>query len=538
MHENGQKQAVAFLLDAAHWPEPVGQVKHVETHISHLFLGRALALKMKKALKLPYLDFSTLKARHHYCLRELEVNARFSPHLYLGLSRVIRTGTGAGEEALALELEADAAADAPDDGRTVEWLVRMRRFDDDAILSNHLARHGAPDARLSAALAAMACTAHGAAEVKRDAAFADTLLHVHRQVANALLPHRQALGEEGRVLPELLRTLNEHLQQAIPRLEERTAAGYVRRCHGDMHLGNIVLWNGAPVLFDAIEFDEALATIDVLHDLAFLLMDLHHRGFAEALNRTFNGWLARCDDENNHRHADLMGPFMALRALIRAMVISDLAAQQDEPAARAEKLAEAARYITTATACLAPVRPLLIAVGGLSGTGKTTLASALAARLAPAAGMVHLRSDVERKVMAGVGEFERLPPQAYTMEASRQVYARLQERAAAALVAPWPVVVDAVFAKEAERTAIEHVAKEAGVPFIGLWLDAPPEVLRQRVARRAEAGNDASDAGVAVLKKQLACDLGPITWRTISAEGVPEEVLHRALAVLQEEGIG
>ncbi len=523
-----QQQVVDFLRDATHWPEPVEKVEHVETHISHLFLGRALALKMKKALKLPYLDFSTLERRRHYCRRELEVNARFSPQLYLGLSRVMRTAGGA----LALELEADAAADAadaPGDGCTLEWLVRMRRFADDAILAN-LFRHTPPDARMSAALAAMACAAHKAAPVQRKAPFTDTLLHVHAQVSDALLPRQGALCSNA--LPEVLHTLRKRLQQAMPRLEERAKAGYVRRCHGDMHLDNIVLWQGAPVLFDAIEFDEALATIDVLYDLAFLLMDLRHRRLAEAANRVFNGWLARCDDENNHRHADLMAPLMALRALIRAMVISDLAVQQEKSAIRAEKLRQAARYIDTASACLAPAQPLLIAIGGLSGTGKTTLSTALATRLAPAAGMVHLRSDVERKVMAGADEFDRLPPEAYTAEASRQVYERLNRRAAAALAAPWPVVVDAVFAKAEERAAIEQVARQAGVPFIGLWLDAPEELLRQRVAARATARSDASDAGVAVLQKQLAYDLGPITWRTISAAGTPEQALRQALRML------
>ena len=219
---------------------------------------------------------------------------------------------------------------------------------------------------------------------------------------------------------------------------------------------------------------------------------------------------------------------MALRALIRAMVAVDLARQQTG-GERAASMAQAAAYVRTASACLRPPQVMLIAIGGLSGTGKTTLAARLATALAPGPGMVHLRSDVERKMMAGVEETDRLPPFAYTPEASRRTYERLYERAAAALSSPWPVVVDAVFAKEEERAAIEQVARKAGVPFTGLWLEAPAAVLRARVATRK---GDASDADVAVLEKQLSYNLGAIHWRRISAEGTPEDVFARAQAAL------
>ncbi len=521
--DDSQAQVVRFLRDAANWPMPAAQVRYVETHISHLFLAGDLALKMKKALKLPYLDFSTLDNRARYCRRELEVNAQFSPELYLGLARVRRDEHGA----LRLHLQAgtDLAETGPQAGKTLEWLVCMRRFDEHAILANRYA--DAPPPRHEALrLAHAVCAAHRVAEPRQpDDAFA-MFAHVWQQVHDALLPHADALKEAP--LRQVLDTLHAALRQAASRLDARRAAGLVRRCHGDLHLGNIVMIDGQPRLFDAIEFDETLATIDVLYDLAFLLMDLRHRGYAEAANAVMNSWLAHCDEARHHADIDLLAPMMSLRALIRAMVLMDLAVQQ-QGQTRVGTTVQAAAYVHTAASCLRPASPVLVAVGGLSGSGKTTLAAALAARLAPAAGMVHLRSDVERKVMAGVDEFTRLPPGAYTREPSRQVYERLYHRAALALKASWPVIVDAVFARPEERAAIEAVAHDAGVPFIGLWLQATPDVLRQRIAARR---HDASDASVAVLEKQLAHDLGDITWRRISAEGAPEEVLQRALAAL------
>ena len=515
-----QDAVVRFLCDPANWPQPVTRVEHLQTHISHLFLGGDLALKMKKALTLPYLDFSTLEKRERFCRRELEVNALFSPEIYLGLSRVARLADGA----LVLDPPGEASA-------TVEWLVRMRRFAQEDILANRVA-HAPPDAALARKLAIMACTAHRRADVRADTDSFGTLIHVWRQVRDALAPHARAVG--GEALTAVLNTLRSRLEAARPVLEERARAGCVRRCHGDMHLGNIVLLHGAPHLFDAIEFDERLATVDIFYDLAFLLMDLAHRGFRDAANRVFNGWLARCDDVRNHAAAALAAPMMALRALIRAMVAVDLAKQQTGEA-RASSLGQTADYVTTAREALGPVQVRLIAVGGLSGTGKTTLASRLAAALAPGPGMVHLRSDVERKMMEGVEETDRLPPTAYTPEASRRTYARLQERAAAALRSPWPVVVDAVFAREEERAAIERVARAAGVPFTGLWLEAPTDVLRARVAARTASGDDASDADAAVLEKQLGYDLGAMRWRRVSAEGAPEEVFARARAALSAE---
>ncbi len=511
MDGEGQRPLVRFLGDVANWPETGVRPRHVETHISHLFLGRKLALKMKKAVRLPYLDFSTLRAREHFCRREIEVNTRFSPQLYLGLSRIVRRADG--------RLALDAAEG---EGEVVEWLVRMRRFDDDAVLDKVLER-GALDEELQQALARAVCAAHRKAPPCRNVDMARRLQLVHAQVRQALLERRQAL--KGEAPESLLTELATRLEEGKALLRERARMGFARRCHGDMHLGNIALWHGTPMLFDAIEFDEELARIDILYDLAFLLMDLVHRGHKEKANALMNRWLALCDDTRNHAAVALLAPMMALRALIRAMVALDLADQNARRAARKQE--EARAHARSARAMLAPARARLVVVAGLSGSGKTTLARKLAATLAPAAGAVHLRSDLERKVMAGVAESTRLPADAYTPKAARRVYDRLMERAQAALRGGWPVVLDAVFGKREERARVEELARRLGVPFTPLWLHAPLEELLARV--RARRG-DASDATEEVVRMQAgALRVEEPEWTRVSALGTPREVLARAL---------
>jgi hypothetical protein len=218
--------------------------------------------------------------------------------------------------------------------------------------------------------------------------------------------------------------LNRQLNRAASVLDERAHRGFVRRCHGDLHLANIVLWRGRPTLYDAIEFDEALATIDALYDLAFLLMDLEFRGQRPAANTVFNHYLWRGRQDWDLRGLVGLPLFLALRAAIRARVTVDRAAQEHGQA-RDEDLTLARRYLQAALDYVAPTPPQLVAVGGLSGSGKTTLAAALAPCIGSAPGAVHLRSDLERKALAGVGELERLPDTAYTAEAHRRVYAVL-----------------------------------------------------------------------------------------------------------------
>jgi predicted kinase len=296
-----------------------------------------------------------------------------------------------------------------------------------------------------------------------------------------------------------------------------------------LHLANIVLWQGRPVLYDAIEFDEALATIDTLYDLAFLLMDLDVHGLRPAANVVLNHYLWLSGDDWDLQGLPALPALLALRAAVRARVMADRARQQ--PArVRSEAIADARRFLDAALRYLVPPAPELMAVGGFSGTGKSTLAAALAPWIGAAPGAVHLRSDLERKALAGVGEFERLPDNSYTPQARLHIYARLREKAKVILKAKHSVIVDAVFADASDRQQIEAIADALGVDFTGFWLEADPRRLVARVAARRQ---DASDATPQVVEAQLGTASKPSRrWRPLNADGSAKQTFDRASAAI------
>ncbi len=262
---------------------------------------------------------------------------------------------------------------------------------------------------------------------------------------------------------------------------------------------------GSPVLFDAIEFDEELATIDTLYDLAFLLMDLDHRGQRRGANTVLNRYLWRTQNALDLDGLAVLPMFLALRAGIRAMVAAQRAAQEKDDK-RDAGLAMSRGYLEAGLAHLELGPPRLVAIGGLSGTGKSTLAAALAPNIGRAPGAVHLRSDLERKALFKVAETERLSQSAYTSEVTNEVYRRLNAKAVQVLNAGYSVVTDAVYAKSSERAEVKSTARSCGVPFTGLWLEAPPATLHTRVETRT---GDASDATTQVVSQQLSYDIGP-----------------------------
>jgi predicted kinase len=321
---------------------------------------------------------------------------------------------------------------------------------------------------------------------------------------------------------ELHERIRAGLARAAPRLDQRRAQGKVRRCHGDLHLRNICVVEDRPVLFDCIEFSEAIASIDVLYDLAFLLMDLDHRGHRDLANLTLNRYLDLTAEDDG---LAALPAFLALRAVIRAHVTATAAEHGWGTGDRAAAFAEARRYVDEAGAMLRPAPRRLIAIGGLSGSGKSSLALRLAPELGVPPGARVLRSDVLRKRRFSVMPEVPLPAEAYTAEVTVQVYRELGERAAMALDAGYAAVIDAVALREEERRTFADVAKAVGVPFTGLWLDAPGAAMRGRVTARQ---GDASDATVDVLDRQLRHDPGALDWRRIDASGGPEATLAAA----------
>ena len=405
-------------------------------------------------------------------------------------------------------------------GTPIEWALLMRRFPPGSLISEMAAVGNVPPG-LGKALGEMAAAMHRRLAVVDDRAAPSRLAGVVASIV-AHLDGVPQFAERGRRFATEVRV---RLAAAMPLLENRVAAGRVRRCHGDLHLANLVWLYGQPIAFDAIEFDEALATIDVLYDIAFTLMDLERFGLAGEANALLNRWLWRSGLAIDLDGLALLPLLLSLRAGVRAMVTVDRAGQIEDAAARQTAHDEAAAYLDRALAYLTPPPPALIAVGGLSGTGKSTLAAALAPALGAAPGAVHLRSDLERKALFEADELDRLGAEAYGQPATRATYLRLDARAKHVLTTGHAVIVDAVFAREDERRAIADAAEKARVPFLGLWLAAPDDVLKQRVADRR---GDASDATVAVVEAQLGRDAGEIDWQVIAAGGDADATLAEA----------
>jgi aminoglycoside phosphotransferase family enzyme/predicted kinase len=508
---SAQAPVIAFLSDAA---SHVGadHVDRIETHGNIIFLAGAHAWKLKRAVRFPYMDFSTLALRHTACLEEMAVNARLAPALYIACVAITR--------------EADGRLAFDGNGEVVEWAVKMHRFEQSDLLSAR-ADEGSLTPELALAVADAVYASHANAPVHCDGRGASRVGDVLRDLVTAM---RDLLSLGVREVEAFADAAWMQHAKVAGLLDGRAAQGFVRRCHGDLHAANIVVLDGEPMLYDAIEFDPAIATVDTLYDLAFLLMDLERRGRRPAANVILNRmlWLGR--DYLDIEGLAALPLFMALRAGIRAMVTAQRAAQEPAESARADEV-KSREMLRAALGYLDTAPPALIAVAGLSGTGKSTLAALLAPWSGSAPGAVHLRTDLIRKALAGVAATERLAAETYTLEASKRVYDELARQARLALQAGRSVVADAVSAHAHEREMLHALAQDIGVPFRGLWLAAPAEVLVARVTARR---NDASDATADVVRTQLGWNTADVGegWVRIDAGGTPDATFANARAVL------
>ena len=505
--DDEQAEVAAFLADPANH-DSAEQVKRIDTHAAIVFLAGPIAYKVNRAVAYPFLDFSSLEKRRTACAREVEFNKANAPQIYDRIIPITRRRDGG--------LEFDGG------GNVVEWAVRMNRFDETKTLDK-IIKAGPLSRDVVDALAHEFVLAHARAPIREAAAWIDDLCRYVKQNAEAFNEHPDLYpAEKAKALTES--STSEH-GRIRPLLESRGQAGHIRLCHGDAHLGNIVLIDDKPVLFDAIEFDDVIATSDVLYDLAFLLMDLWERGHRLEANRILNRYLTDSDCKDHQDGLAAMPFFLMMRSAIRSKVTASRR-EFHSGAKRNELEQEARAYFNAAIHFLEKDEPVMIAVGGLSGTGKTTVAARIAADIGMAPGAVILRSDIIRKHLAGVDEFERLPESAYTRAISADVYRLISEASNRILKSGHSVVVDAVFADPTERADVSRIAEDHGVRFVGLWLDAPTEVLMARVdARRG----DASDADRTVVLRQSKYDLGEITWRRIDATGSVESTAQSAL---------
>tara|TARA_B100000315_G_scaffold250484_2_gene283388 strand:+ start:1226 stop:2716 length:1491 start_codon:yes stop_codon:yes gene_type:complete len=494
-----QASIIEFLSDPKIYGADVDHVDLITTHISHVFLAGTKAYKLKRSLKLPYLDFSSLDLRKAACENEVKLNKRTAPMIYNGVLPV----TLSAEKKLAINGE----------GEIVDWLVEMNRFDDDMLL-NKCAQKGKLSNTLIENLAAEIFNFHNKENpVKNTDAGAVMASIVENNTQCFLQYGADILGHHK--ITELSEKTQARLGEVALLLDRRRDEGKVRHCHGDLHLGNIVLIDDQPVLFDAIEFSDELATIDVIYDLAFLLMDLICQGFQLQANTLLNRYMALAAD---YEALAALPLFLSIRAAIRSHV-----------AALAEDKKAAIKYMDFAVKFLEPISPRLIAIGGLSGSGKSAVARVLAPSINPLPGALVLRSDVLRKQLAGVDQYVKLTDAEYSPDMTRRTYDKMYQDAAAGLLAGHSVIVDAVFAQTDERAAIENVAAKAGVVFDGIWLAAEPAVAEQRISSRR---NDASDATVDILQQQFSYDTGLIDWTKVESSQDLNKVVQSVSEVL------
>jgi aminoglycoside phosphotransferase family enzyme/predicted kinase len=535
--QTDQHEVIAALASSELLTAGNGKPRQVETHCSHIFLTADRAFKLKKAVAFSYLDYRGLAARERFIRAELDLNRRTAPQLYLRCHKIARSETGS----LMLSPPEDPAP-------ALDWLLEMQRFPDDALLADYL-RRGELTPALLRDLADVIHDFHCQAQRRPDQGGADEMGRVLQECLDNL--RRQAPPLDRHVVADLARDLTAQLTRQSALLDQRRRDGFVRHCHGDLHLGNICVIAGKPVLFDCIDFSETLSCTDIAYDLAFLLMDLCHCGHATVghanvgrvtageadvgqadvgqadgspgdvdrvkidqadvdrtgvahANLLLNRWIDRSGD------SAALAPmpfFQSLRAAVRAHIL-----------ATSHRDAEALAYLASAVAHLQPGAPRLIAIGGLSGSGKSTLARRLAPDFRPLPGARIIRSDSLRKRLASVAPETRLPADSYTPEMSQRIYTAMLMEARQVLAAGYTVIIDAAFLRAGERDAVDALAAELQVPSHGLWLDVPAGVLKDRIAQRHD---DASDADQAVLAWQLTLDLGPMTWQRIAAGADP-----------------
>ena len=487
------------------------KVERIDTHTAVVFLAGPRALKLKRAVRFDYLDFSTAARRKALCDAEVRLNRRTAPAIYRDVIPVTR--------------ERDGSLALGGSGTPVDWVIEMRRFDQDALF-DRLAAAGGLGVELMAPLAHSIAQFHMTAEQRRD--------HGGRAGMSWVIEGNAAgFAEQGAGMLEpaacarVTGASRAQLERHGALLDARRNAGFVRQCHGDLHLRNIVLLDGSPTLFDGVEFNDEIACIDVLYDLAFLLMDLWRRRLPRHANAIWNGYLAETSDFEG---IPLMPLFLSCRAAVRAKTSATAARVQSDPG-RVGELQQLARdYLAMAEELLQPSGPSLIAIGGLSGSGKSVLALGLAPSVGAVPGAVVIRSDEVRKRLSGVSPLQRLGDEGYTAEMSARVYETMGQRARLALRAGHTIIADAVYARPADREAIEAVASNASVPFVGLWLAAPESTLIERAAARR---HDASDANESVIRKQREQDVGTIRWHRVDASLPAGDVLRNVRALLE-----
>ena len=484
---------IAALLDAAVYDHPVGEIRLVETHISWVILTGDYVYKIKKPVDLGFLDFSTLERRRFYCHEEVRLNRRLAPDIYLDVVPV--TGT---EDRPALGGE----------GTVIDYAVRMRQFSPAAQLDILLA-HGALEPWQLDAVARLVAKFHDEIAVAGPETDYGEPASICYAVKENIRHIRDRLQQDATTTE--LDALGEWIEAACTRLaavfRQRKTEGFIRECHGDMHLRNLAWFDDKPLVFDCIEFNPQLRWIDVQSEIAFLVMDLQDRGQPQLGWRVLNTYLEHSGD---YAGVGVLPFYLLYRALVRAKVEAIRATQAGIGAdERAAVLREFQGYLRLAGDYTRAGRPVLIVTRGPSASGKSTISRPLLEAL----GALRVRSDVERKRLFGIAPttdmHAGIDAGIYSAEASRQTYDRLASLAEQVVTAGYSIIVDAVFQQTAEVERFRTLAAQLGVGFVILEFTAPADVLRQRIEARPQG---VSDADRAVLERQLS------TWQALSGE--------------------
>lgn len=495
-----QLRLVEALSDPVHYPHPAKTVRLVETHISWVLLAGRYAYKIKKGINLGFLDFTDLTARRFYCEEEIRLNRRLAPQLYLD---VVAIG-GSPQQPILGAVPA------------IEYAVRMRRFASSKQMDRLLARGLVTPTHIDR-LAATIARFHADLPLSAADSPYGTLAAIHDPAVQNFDQLAPLLDAADTSLLGHLRSASEcEYAACAPLFERRRQQGWIRECHGDLHLGNIVLLGDEPTPFDGIEFNANFRWIDVMNEVAFLVMDLLDRNHVELAFRFLNGYLELTGD---YEGVGLLRFYLAYRAMVRAKIDAIRAHQTDTRPAEAKDAMTACRgYLAQAEGCLARRRPALIITHGLPGCGKTTVTQAALERLQA----IRIRSDVERKRLFGLAPLQMsrsaIGDGIYSAEVTQRTYARLHELARGLLGAGFPVIVDAAFLNQAEREQLRRLAQEMAAPFVILDVQASADTLRRRIMQRQQQAKDASEADLAVLKtlravqepltgQELACTL-------------------------------
>lgn len=478
-----QQKLIASLRDSILYPEIAASVQLIETHISWVLLAGHYAYKVKKALNLGFLDYSTLDLRRFFCEEEVRLNRRTAPEIYLDTIAI-------GGRPDKPELGAQPA---------IEYAVRMRRFADDDLMDTQLVRGRVTSLHIDNLATNLASFHASIPAAQADSGFG-TALTIRAAAMENFRQLRLWLAEEAnrKNIDALQSATEASFELCKKHFAARRAQGFVRECHGDLHLGNIVLNGDIPVLFDCIEFNPALRWIDVMNEIAFAVMDLLHRDHAEFAWRLLNAYLEASGDYSG---VSVLRFYLGYRAAVRAKVCAIRSGQTGISAQlKSKELAECGRYLALARQCLERHRPALIITHGLPGSGKTLFSQLALQQL----GAIRIRSDVERKRLFGVDRLQSsrlLARDIYSPQATKKTYARLRELAREILKAGFPVIVDAAFLRLDERESFRQLAQSMSLPFAIASLHADDVTLRERLRLRR---NDASEADVVVLEKLKA----------------------------------